>query len=577
MTNQPQLSEKWIKASILGTVWASSEIVLGSFLHNLRIPFSGNILTAIALVILISASYKWKENGLFWRAGVICALLKTMSPSAVIFGPMVAIIAEALLLEFSVRLFGRTILGFVLGSILAMSWVLFQKIANFIIFYGYNIVELYESLMQYAEKELSLKFDAVWMPILLLLAVYAIFGVFSAIIGIRTGRKLNSNSHEDFVPISKQKTDRSNRNSKEEFNYSIAWLVLDVLFIVGTLLLLNFLPFFMWACLVIIVVTLWAFRYKRALRQLVRPKFWIFFIVITMFTAFVFTKVQSSSNSVMDGLLIGLEMNFRAIILIMGFSVLGNELYNPRIRNFFMKSYFKQLPLAMELSLESLPGMVSSIPDFKTLVKNPVSVIYQVMSQAENRLNEITSEKSSMQRVFILTGAVGEGKTSQVQKIISKLQDRMINVGGIYSPRIMENEKTIGYDIVNIQTNVRMPFLRILENEDLQRIGKYCIQPDGLEAGLSSIKKSRTDKAEVIIIDEVGRLELRDKGWAPEIEQLLNKPESSILMAVRKDFVEDLIQKWKIENYVVSNISELDLDKFCEKLKIGTAKNAKTR
>ncbi len=141
-----KLSEKWIKASIAGTIWAASEIVLGSFLHNLRIPFSGNILTAIGLVILISISYIWTERGLFWRAGIICALMKTMSPSAVIFGPMIAIFSEALLLEFSVRLLGRTIAGFLIGSMLAMSWNLFQKIANYIIYYGANIIEVYNNL-----------------------------------------------------------------------------------------------------------------------------------------------------------------------------------------------------------------------------------------------------------------------------------------------------------------------------------------------------------------------------------------------------------------------------------------------
>jgi len=89
-----RLNEKWIKASIAGTIWAASEIVLGSFLHNLKVPFSGNILTAIGLIILISISYIWTERGLFWRAGVICALMKAMSPSAVIFGPMIAIFTE---------------------------------------------------------------------------------------------------------------------------------------------------------------------------------------------------------------------------------------------------------------------------------------------------------------------------------------------------------------------------------------------------------------------------------------------------------------------------------------------------
>ena len=53
--------------------------------------------------------------------------MKTMSPSAVIFGPMIAIFTEAFLLEFSVRLLGRTIAGYLIGAMLAMSWNLFQK------------------------------------------------------------------------------------------------------------------------------------------------------------------------------------------------------------------------------------------------------------------------------------------------------------------------------------------------------------------------------------------------------------------------------------------------------------------
>lgn len=130
------ISDKWIRASIIGTIWAAAEIVLGSFLHNLRVPFSGNMLTAIALVILIAVSYRWRQHGLYWRAGLICALMKAMSPSAIIFGPMIAIIMESVLLEVSVRLLGRTYLGFIVGSMLAMSWNLFQKVFNMIIFYG---------------------------------------------------------------------------------------------------------------------------------------------------------------------------------------------------------------------------------------------------------------------------------------------------------------------------------------------------------------------------------------------------------------------------------------------------------
>src|SRR4030042_2997302 len=196
-----RLSEKWIKASITGTIWAASEIVLGSFLHNLRVPFSGNILTAIGLIILISISYIWTEKGLFWRAGLICALMKTMSPSVVIFGPMIAIFSEAILLEFSVLLLGRTLAGYLIGAMLAMSWNLFQKIANYIIYYGANIIEVYNNLLKLAQKQLNIQTDIVWLPIIILLIIFALFGLFAGVIGIITGRKMLKQPISDFTGI----------------------------------------------------------------------------------------------------------------------------------------------------------------------------------------------------------------------------------------------------------------------------------------------------------------------------------------------------------------------------------------
>ena len=139
MNPERKLSVTWLKAAVLGCLWASSEIVLGSFLHNLRVPFSSIFLTSIGIILLISVSFQWKDKGLIWRSGLICALMKSVSPSAVIFGPMIAILSEALLLEFSVRIAGKNVVGFMLGSLLAMSWNFFQKIANYLIFYGFSI------------------------------------------------------------------------------------------------------------------------------------------------------------------------------------------------------------------------------------------------------------------------------------------------------------------------------------------------------------------------------------------------------------------------------------------------------
>lgn len=556
--NKNELNDKWIKASITGTLWAASEIVLGSFLHNLKVPFSGNVLTAIGIIILISVSYIWTEKGLFWRAGIICAIMKTMSPSAVIFGPMIAIFSEAVLLEISVRLLGKTVAGYILGAMLAMSWNLFQKIANFIIYYGFNIVDLYANLIKFAQKQLNIHLDIVWLPPIVLLILYCILGFISALIGIRIGRKiLKQPAGYNPVNITNSFVEKQSE-VKSVLNYSMIWLFADIVLIIGSLVLLNYTSWIFWSSSIIAIVALWALRYKKALRQLSKPKFWIFFVLITMVTAFVFTKVMSDSNSLEQGLLLGLQMNFRAVIIIVGFSVLGTELYNPRIREFFLKTSFKQLPLALELSFESLPAMIANIPEFKTILKNPVSVFYQVISLMDFRLTETKRKIEFNQKVFILTGSYEQGKTTLTQKIIEVFKENKISVGGIYSPRIMENNKTIGYDIIDIVTNEREIFLRQTEDETLTKIGRFSIFPQGLLKGYNTLKPSANVNNRIVIIDEAGYLELENRGWASSIQDLLNSSNNHILLVVRDIFVEKIIQKWNLIKVFVFNISEKD-------------------
>jgi nucleoside-triphosphatase THEP1 len=544
MNDKTRLNEKWLKSSVIGTVWASSEIVLGSFLHNLKVPFSGSILTAIGVVILISAAYLWKEKGIFWRAGLICALMKTLSPSAVIFGPMIAIFTESLLLEASVRIFGRNYIGFITGSVLAVSWGFAQKIFNFLIFYGFNIVELYKSLMQYAERQLNLQFNSLWVPILIMLSVYILIGIVAAITGIRTGKKLVSQPLE-FKPKKYANPFFFNHtNSNKKFRYSLVWLAINFLLIATGLLLISLASWEVWIVSVPAISAVWIARYKRALRQLSKPKFWIFFVFITMLTAFLFTKMQGLT--VFQALLTGLEMNFRATVLILGFSVIGTELYNPKIRNFFSKTYFKQLPVALELSAESLPQVIANIPDFKTIVKNPVSVVYQLIAYSEFRLSQIKKEQNFRQQIFVVKGKIDSGKTTVIKELIENLKRKNIQIGGIYTQKVFENEERVGYDVVDAKTNTAKTFLRIDHCETCEKIGIFSIFPDGVKRGEESLHLEKTTDDQLVVIDEVGMLELNGKGWANRLDHLIKSGRNHLLIAVRDEFSEEVLKKWNI-------------------------------
>jgi len=558
------ISDKWVKASIIGTIWAAAEIVLGSFLHNLRVPFSGNLLTAVALVILIAVSYRWREHGLYWRAGIICALMKTMSPSAIIFGPMIAIIMESLLLEASVRIFGRTYMGFILGSMLAMSWNLFQKVFNMIIFYGGNLVDIYKNITDYVSRQLNLQFDAFWAPLILLLGIYALFGAVTAVTGIITGRRISSMPPEGSLPEPPVIRESATKQDGM-FDYSMRWLVADILLIAGMLVVVSLTKWVWWVVVVIPVITMLALRYKRAMRQLSKPGFWITFVFITMLSALAFTAFQPGKNNLTDAILIGIQMNFRAVIIIIGFSALGTELYNPKIRSLFSRTYFRQLPVALELSAASLPTMIADMPDLKMAVKNPVSILNRMITRVERRLTEIRYELIMERKIFIVSGAIGEGKTSWLIKLTGLLREKGITTGGILALRITHDGIATGYDISDISSGMRTPFLRLTGSETMG-VERFSVSEEGLAAGQRALDPYANSKMDVVIVDEAGPLELRGMGWSNRIDELINNTRATVIIAVRKNLTGAVIDKFRIPEAQIIDVGSGDPMKIAEEI-----------
>jgi nucleoside-triphosphatase THEP1 len=424
-----------------------------------------------------------------------------------------------------------------------MSWNLFQKIANYIIFYGSDIIGVYTNLLKIAQKQLDIKSEIVWLPIILLLIVYALFGMLAAIIGIITGKKLLKQPAESDTGELPGQVLKTDRKLEQNFNYSIWWLSINIILLILSLVLLNTTKWPVWSSAILVFVVIWSIRYRRALRQLAKPKFWLFFVFITLVTAIVFAKVSPGESMFMAGLMTGIQMNFRAVIILAGFSALGTELYNPVIRNFFLKTSFKNLPLALELSAESLPLFIASVPDFKSLIRNPVSAFYRVISQADRRLAEITGNFNRAKKVIILTGSASQGKTTCARSLVVKLIENGIAVTGFFSDKIRNGSRVTGYNLVNIETGESKVFLSEDREYGIERIGRFTICRDGLAMGIDILNSCESGEGRFVVIDEVGRLELHNRGWSDSIGRLLQNPQNIILMTVRDIFVSDIIKK----------------------------------
>jgi nucleoside-triphosphatase THEP1 len=244
-------------------------------------------------------------------------------------------------------------------------------------------------------------------------------------------------------------------------------------------------------------------------------------------------------------------MNFRAALMIVGFSVVGKELSNPVIRNFFIRTSFRQLPLALEIAFETLPFVIANLPPVKDVFRKPVGVIKQIVSQSEFWLERVALTMKKKSNVIIITGEIGSGKTKLISEISFRIKESGLKTGGIIAPAVYEQGNKIGYSITDISTGNTMQLSQITEIEGMPRVGKYFFKAEALDFGRNALSVERNMESQIVFIDEIGAWELQSQGWASSLNELIINCEMPLIITVRKSFLELVIENWMLQNPLV--------------------------
>jgi hypothetical protein len=375
----------WLKASVAGGLWASFEIIVGSLLHNLHLPFSGTFLATFSVILMISFLQVWKTDGLIWRAGIICGLMKSLSPSAVILGPMTGIMMEALIMDLLIYLLGRNILGYLAAGIGALLSAIMHKLASLFILYGTDLITIYVNLFNFLKKQLKLVDASPGDLITGIIGVYIILGVIASITGYILGKSaIRSRDQSTSIECQPDPFSEAWNRTDPGQSFRIALLFLHLLMIPVILLLINvfglrlqsLIPSFLYLGFLLSY-------YKRILGRLKKPFFWSQLIIMTLVAGFFWHPTDGSSIDMGNGFLVGLEMSLRAVLVVSAFSALSVEIRNPRITGWLLNSRFENAYFALSLSFNSLPAMLDRSADISSFVRNPLRPFATMISEAE--------------------------------------------------------------------------------------------------------------------------------------------------------------------------------------------------
>jgi len=377
----------WLKSAVIGSLWASVEIIMGSFFHNLQLPFAGTLLAVFTVIFIVAVLQLWNDRGIIWRAGLICALMKSISPSAVILGPMTGIFFEAVLLELFIFILGRNLFSYIIAGSMAVLSALLHKLLTLLIIYGWDSVKILANLYRYAMKQLHIENINPIDALIILTLIYVSLGTFAAISGYIIGQKAKKEKSNTVI---KNKINFSDADDffklQEKQKFSVLLLWTNIFLVISGMVIINYFGLIYGGIFAVFYVIFNSIRYKNAFRQFKRPFLWLQLLLLTILASLFYTNSENSSLFNIDGLYIGLNMSVRAIIVILGFSSISVELRNPIVKTVLYKRGFSQLYNSLGLAFSALPSIIANVSKPKQIIKKPFKTIIEILLHTDNLL-----------------------------------------------------------------------------------------------------------------------------------------------------------------------------------------------
>ena len=159
--------------------------------------------------------------------------------------------------------------------------------------------------------------------------------------------------------------------------------------------------------------------------------------------------------------------------------------------------------------------------------------------------------------ILLITGKAGSGKSQLIEKLARKLR-RNYSLGGFFTRGIDRREDLSGaanqYDLVPVDPD-RAPV-----NQSLvwaRRQGKSCVFDETTRAHAATLIRDAIDRRhEVVFIDEIGPLELQDKGFAQLFRDALASDCPVVVASIKKRAAHEIAEYFQIQNAEIIDLDE---------------------
>jgi nucleoside-triphosphatase THEP1 len=289
-----------------------------------------------------------------------------------------------------------------------------------------------------------------------------------------------------------------------------------------------------------------------------RPRFWIQLILLTLLSAVLLESVATGHWFDRSGFEAGILMNLRAFLLLTAFTAISTELKNPLVKALVFRRGFANLYKSVSLAFSVLPGIVEMTARKRNHRLAFRSLIGGYLGRANRIFEQFRNLESSLPEITLIIGDREEGKTACLRRLVDDLQAQGKKVSGFFAIGVHNNEGVRdGFRIQNIETGEEAEFCVTGGDQGWERIGRFRINPAGLAKGYEWMSTERIRNSDILVIDELGPLEMAGRGWSDLISRILAESPKPMVWTVRRSLAEKVAVRWNVGKVVKIELSTL--------------------
>lgn len=160
-------------------------------------------------------------------------------------------------------------------------------------------------------------------------------------------------------------------------------------------------------------------------------------------------------------------------------------------------------------------------------------------------------------KLIAITGEKRTGKSTLIRYIKEDLKNYAVELDGLLSLPVIENDELAGFDLLQVKTNQTIPLARTGLESNV-RTARFGFYDDAFNCQMQ-IVRSETKAKTVLLLDEIGILELKDLGWHNLVLDLTNKQYKVVVLVIRKSSFYELTKKYNLKYDFLVDLDSTDI------------------